>query len=268
LRFAVERLSPNFPQVPIVYGAAFEPGVDFSALPKNVSGRSYPLPFAPTPALARALQPEAQRVVLVAGSSPADSLLLATALHDLTPLLAGMQLVVWRDWTYESLFQQLRTVPPRTITILSGFSGDRSGQRFHSGDLIASVTRVASGPVYGIARNWVGDGVVGGATLDFGDDGTRTGRLLLQDLHAGYRTRPLARGGASCLRALLLHEDRGLGNGLAIVRSIVERNRGRVLAANAEGGGAVFRVQLPMASANSLRERARARDAREPSTTG
>jgi signal transduction histidine kinase len=38
----------------------------------------------------------------------------------------------------------------------------------------------------------------------------------------------------------------GLGMGLAIVRSIVERHRGRVSAENGDAGGAVFRVELPV----------------------
>ena len=90
--------------------------------------------------------------------------------------------MVWQDWTHASLLQDLRGLPPRTITILSSFNRDKRGQQFNSGDLIASVTRVASAPVYGIARNWVGDGIVGGVTMDFGDDGMRTGRMLLQVL--------------------------------------------------------------------------------------
>jgi C4-dicarboxylate-specific signal transduction histidine kinase len=40
-------------------------------------------------------------------------------------------------------------------------------------------------------------------------------------------------------------KEHGLGMGLAIVRSIVERHRGRVRAENVHGGGAIFRVTLP-----------------------
>jgi signal transduction histidine kinase len=191
LSFAIERLSTQLPSVPIVYGGAFEPSVDFSALPKNVTGRYHLLPFAATLELARVLQPDAERVVLVAGSSPSDSVLSATAVREMTPLVGAMQLVVWQDWTYASLFQSLRTLPPRTITILSGFFRDRNGQQFNEGDLIASVTRLASAPVYGIARNWVGDGIVGGVTMDFADDGAQTGRLLARVLSEAPKGLPL-----------------------------------------------------------------------------
>ena len=156
-----------------------------------MTGRQQLLPFAATFEMARALQPDAERVVLVGGNSPNDSLMLASAVRDVTPLVGRMQLVVWQDWTHASLLQELRGLPPRTITILSSFNRDKRGQQFNSGDLIASVTRVASAPVYGIARNWVGDGIVGGVTMDFGDDGMRTGRLLLQVLDRASLKLPL-----------------------------------------------------------------------------
>ena len=182
LRFATERLSSLFPGVPIVYGQAFEPIVDFSALPANVTGRRQPLPFVSTYSLARALQPDAKRVVVVGGASAMDSLLLSVALREITPLLNGMELEVLQDWSYESLIDSLRRIPPRTFVIFSSFSRDQRGRKFNAGDLIASLTRVASAPAYGIARNWVGDGVVGGGVMHFADDGTRTGRLLVRVL--------------------------------------------------------------------------------------
>jgi two-component system sensor kinase FixL len=45
----------------------------------------------------------------------------------------------------------------------------------------------------------------------------------------------------------------GLGLGLVIVRSIVERHHGRVYAENAAGRGAVFRVLLPVPPVSSVR---------------
>ena len=182
LEFAAERLEELFPGVPVVYGAAFEPVVDFARLPRHIAGRRQPLPFAGTLALARRLQPDAERVVLVSGSVPMDSLLFDIAVRDLTPLLGNLELVPLRDWTYPDLLVQLRRLPPRTITILSSFSGDLQGLRFNAGDLIVSVSRAASGPLYGIARNWVGDGIVGGSVMAFNDDGRRTAQLLVRTL--------------------------------------------------------------------------------------
>jgi len=191
LQFATERVMARFPNVPIVYAVAFEPILDFSALPANVTGVRDLIPHAQTFALARALQPHADTLVIVAGSSPNDSVILAAALRDLTPHLDGMQLVVWRDWTYGSLLQRMRTLSAHDITILSAFTRDRAGQEFNAGEIIASLTQRASGPVYGIARNWVGDGIVGGVTMDFADDGARTGRLLLRVLGRASPALPL-----------------------------------------------------------------------------
>ena len=105
LQFAVERFDEIFPGVPIVYGIAFEPVVDFSALPANVTGRRIPLPFAETFALARRLQPDAKRVYIVTGAAEMDSTVTSQAIRDLTPLLDGMQLEVLKNWSYPSLLR-------------------------------------------------------------------------------------------------------------------------------------------------------------------
>jgi signal transduction histidine kinase len=182
LEFAVDRFDEIFPGVPIVYGNAFEPVIDFSALPANVTGRRIPLPFAETFALARRLQPDAKRVYLVAGAAEMDSTVTSQAIRDLTPVLGGMQLEVLQNWSYPSLLRSLRELPEQSFVILSAFRRDWRGQSFNAGDMIPSVTSAASVPVYGIARNWVGDGVVGGTTMEFAQEGALTGRLLVRVL--------------------------------------------------------------------------------------
>ncbi|HEY0810029.1 MAG TPA: hypothetical protein VGD49_07695, partial [Longimicrobiales bacterium] len=182
LRFTTEHLSVWFPGVPIVYGMAFDPSFDFSELPSIVTGRRMLLPFAATFQMARRLQPDAERVVLVGGASERDSVMLSEGVRQMSPLLGSMKLTILQNWSLESLLDSLRRLPPRTFVVLSGFQRDQLGREFNSGDLIPSLTRVASVPVYGIARNWVGDGIVGGAVMDFREDGVRTGRLLVRVL--------------------------------------------------------------------------------------
>ena len=185
LQFTLDHVRPLFPGVPIVYGLAFEPVVDFDALPPDVTGRRQPLPFRETFGLARALQPDAERVVLVGGAASMDSVLMSSAIQQVAPELDGLELVVRQDWSYRSLLDSLRAAPPRTIVILSSFRRDRTGYEFATADLIPSVARASSAPIYGIARNWIGDGVLGGGVMDFGDDGVRTGELLVRVLRRG-----------------------------------------------------------------------------------
>jgi signal transduction histidine kinase len=49
-------------------------------------------------------------------------------------------------------------------------------------------------------------------------------------------------------------KSHGLGMGLAIVRTIIERHRGQVSVENQETGGAVFTVQLPSTDRGSLQD--------------
>jgi signal transduction histidine kinase len=182
LQFTLDHLGGLFPRVPIVYGNAYEPILDFNALPEHVTGIRLPLPFAETFALARALQPEAKRVVVVAGAARKDSLLAREAVAQLTPLMEERELRVLQNWTYKLLLDSLRHMTDSTIVILSSFRRDQSGYEFNTADLIPALARAASVPLYGIARNWVGDGVVGGAVMDFGADGQRAGEMLVTAL--------------------------------------------------------------------------------------
>lgn len=182
LEFAMSRLHAAHPHIPIVYGGAYEPSVDVSALPANVTGRRTPLPFAKTFQLARTLQPDANRVVLVVGATPLDSTLIGYALHDIQPILGTLRLEVLRDWSFASLLQTLREQPKGTFVILSAIGRDWTGQTFNPTDLIPSLSRAASVPVYGVSRQWIEAGLVGGAGIDFVDDGASTGRLLAKVL--------------------------------------------------------------------------------------
>jgi signal transduction histidine kinase len=178
LTFAVQHLNARFPGTPIIYALSFDPNFDYSVLPANVTGRRQHAAFNETLGLAKRLQPDAERVVLIGGASVDDSALVREAERQLEPMIGNMDLETLQNWTYPGLLQQLRRLPPRTIAIFSSIGRDQRGYMFNSGDLIPSVTSVASAPIYGSARPWVGNGIVGGAVLDFGHEGKKTAELL------------------------------------------------------------------------------------------
>jgi hypothetical protein len=71
LKFAVDQLGRGLPNVPIVFALCAMPQTDPTAQPANVTGRiSSASRFAPTLEMARRLQPDAHRVVVIGGAAP------------------------------------------------------------------------------------------------------------------------------------------------------------------------------------------------------
>ena len=80
LRFAVDQLGRVLPNVPIVFALCAAPQTDPAAQPANVTGRlDSASRFGPTLWMARRLQPDAQRIVVVGGAGRADSATVSAA---------------------------------------------------------------------------------------------------------------------------------------------------------------------------------------------
>ena len=80
LDFAIDQLTGILPGVPIVFALSAAPQTNPAALAPNVTGRlALASRFAPTLEMARGLQPDAERVVIIGGASPIDSATVAAA---------------------------------------------------------------------------------------------------------------------------------------------------------------------------------------------
>ena len=74
LQFAVGQLGRGLPKVPIVFALCAMPQTDPAAQPANVTGRISPASrFAPTLEMARHLQPDAERIVVIGGAGASES---------------------------------------------------------------------------------------------------------------------------------------------------------------------------------------------------
>ena len=184
--FVVGRLNGVLPHVPIVCALCVPPQLDSAAPGENVTGRNAPAArFGPTLAMARALQPDAKRVVVIGGSGPADSISVSAAVSAVHAVRDSLELVVFQGLPLDALLRRLRQLPRRSIVIFANYRQDARGQIFDPFDLVGSLAHAAAAPLYAQLGNYVGEGVVGGFVMRFDEEGMRTGRLIVRVLRRG-----------------------------------------------------------------------------------
>ena len=181
LDFATAQLADVLSGVPIVFALTTAPQTDPATLPPNVTGRlGLASRFAPTFDMARRLQPDAERVVIVGGAGAPDSASVRAALDAVEGSSLPVSLLV--GLSLDTLLTRLHNLPRRSIVIFANFRRDALGQVFDPFDLVGTIARASAAPMYTQLRSYVGEGTVGGWILKFDDEGRRTGNLIVRVL--------------------------------------------------------------------------------------
>ena len=134
--------------------------------------------------MARSLQPDANRVVVVGGSGPLDSASVSAALTAIDGLRDSLQLTVLSGLSLDALLQALRRLPERSIVLFANYRQEPHGQLYEPADIIGSLSRAAAAPMYVQIRHYIGEGAIGGSVIRFDDEGVATGRLVVRDAPA------------------------------------------------------------------------------------
>jgi hypothetical protein len=137
--------------------------------------------------MARRLQPDAEQVVVVAGSAPVDSAVIREALSDLAPLRDSSAWWFDRASRLDALLEELRRLPPHTIVFVALFRRDGRGQVYVPVEMLPTISRASRAPVYGHVDHTIGTGIVGGAMLRIDDEARRTGHLAVRVLRPPTR---------------------------------------------------------------------------------
>lgn len=183
LTFAIERLRSVLGDVPIVFALCAAPQTDPSSLPSNVSGRLAPASrFAPTVMMARRLQPDAERIVVIGGAGAADSTTVRAAVSAAQVLRDSLSIEVIQGLPLAALLPKLRQIPPRSIVIFANYRQNGHGRSFEPLDIVGSIARASTAPMYAQLLSYVGEGVVGGSVTRFDVEGDSTARLIARVL--------------------------------------------------------------------------------------
>src|SRR5262249_27444275 len=130
LRFAMDNRSELFPDVPIVFCLAPPAGLRGIRLAPDVTGISMVIDAAATLETAHRLQPRARGVVIVAGASTTDKILLDDVKRDLAASPGGLVVSYLVGLPLDEAREHLARLPRETIVLFVSMMRDGAGRAF------------------------------------------------------------------------------------------------------------------------------------------
>ena len=169
-----------FPGTPIVFCGVDRRQLGARSLPSNVYGVLIKREFAPTLELALHLHPKTTNVVVVAGTSEFDTMLLAQAQSEFRSYENRVSFTYLSELSLQQLLATLSRLPPRDVVLFLTMFQDGDGQPFVPHEVVERVSSAASVPVYGFLDQYLGRGIVGGSLYSFSEHGDEAARMVLR----------------------------------------------------------------------------------------
>ena len=174
-----ERLWPG---ARLVFHGLPDPGSEPVAVPPHASGLVNRDDFGGTIDLARRLQPNARRILVVSGVSPLDQELERRARHVLPTLAGAMSVEFLSGWPLPELVARVAEEPADTIVFYLTQFRDRDNRPYVPRQVLSEISSVSKAPVYGLFQTYVGSGVAAGSMEIYEDRGRRVAQLVREAL--------------------------------------------------------------------------------------
>jgi signal transduction histidine kinase len=182
LQFARRHDAVLWPGVPIVCIGASVEALRGDRLGANTTGVAIGFDEAGTLRLARRLQPDAQRLVLVAGDSEYDRgwwpRLEAAAARE----AEGLEIERLFGQPLPDLLARASRLTARAIVLYTTVTRDASGRPVTPAIVAEQLSRASGAPVYTVLESQLGSGVVGGSMESFAAHGRRAAVVALRVL--------------------------------------------------------------------------------------
>ena len=191
LDFLLSHRDEIFPGIPIVFCGIDRKQYSDRPLPEDVTGVLVKREFSPTLELVAYVQPETERIVMVAGTSEFDQRLLAQAQEEFKPFEQRFAITYLTDLPLPELLSRLSRLPPKTVILYSTMFRDGAGQPCVPHDVAERISSAANAPLYGFLDQYLGHGIVGGRVYGLGQHGQEAAGLVLKIL-SGRKPQELA----------------------------------------------------------------------------
>jgi PAS domain S-box-containing protein len=180
--FLLEYREMFAPGVPVVFSDVTRATYEAMHLPPDVTAvinEYYP---EKTLELAESLQPDARRLVVIAGNDSLDRRWRETVRKAIEARNPKLETTYWSDLSYDALLADVSRLPRDTIVMFLTFFADSEDKRLIPRDVAAAVAKASAAPVYGLFETYLGSGIVGGYIDSFQSIGTTTADIALEIL--------------------------------------------------------------------------------------
>jgi PAS domain S-box-containing protein len=165
------------PGIPTIFCGLDPAGLPRVGLPKDSTAVWTSFDFKRTLAAAAQLQPATKQVVVLSGTGAWDHHLEAAARNALPPSGANWEIRYWDDISLEEARSRLAKLPRDTIVLFTSMDRDGAGQPYITRDVVPVLSAASSAPIYGLSDGLIGFGIVGGAVVNFEDQGKQVAEL-------------------------------------------------------------------------------------------
>jgi len=179
LPFIVKHRGLIAPKVPVVFSSVSPSSYASAQPPPDVTGIISEFNLDKTLALAERLQPDARRLVVIAGSAPVDRLWQARARKEIEARNRKFETTYLFELPYDRLVAELASVPPDAIVIVLTVFADSTGKTFVPQYAASALARISRAPVYAPYESFLGNGTVGGFVETFESIGTAAADMVL-----------------------------------------------------------------------------------------
>ena len=177
-RFALKYRDELFPGAPIVFGGLYQPDEATRTGSGGMTGIRTGVAYGKTIDAALAMQPDTQRVYVIANSpSPA---IVTMARAELADYAKRIPLTYLAAPTVTALLDAVRAVPPHSIIVYIWHPGTELGNLVYTDAIAGQVAAASPVPVFGTSDLYLGWGVVGGVVRHTEDTGIRIGELAAE----------------------------------------------------------------------------------------
>jgi PAS domain S-box-containing protein len=171
-----------WPGARLVFQGLPDPAIEPLTLPPNAIGLVNRDDFGGTIDLARRLQPNARRILVISGVSSLD-LELERGARQVVPPMAGTAAVEFLSgWPLPELVARIAAEPADTIILYLTQFRDRDGRPYLPREVLHAISGVSAAPVYGLFETYVGFGIAAGNMEFYEDRGRLVGQLVREAL--------------------------------------------------------------------------------------